>query len=103
MKTKVVRHVPRINLSYLKFKIFKFLKFFLVPSFCLTFRRFLLTEQEIIQYRILNIRYFTSFERPWQTDPGIWWCKASRICFAKFYYFATANKEVDERMSVNEQ
>ena len=28
MKTKVVQHVPRINLSYLKFQIFKFLKNF---------------------------------------------------------------------------
>ena len=46
MKTKVVKHVPRINLSHLNqkfqiFKNFKFLKFFLVPSFCLTFRHFL--------------------------------------------------------------
>ena len=55
MKTKVVQHVPRINLSYFKFQIFKFfqifnffqifkffqiLKFSLVPSFCLTFRHF---------------------------------------------------------------
>ena len=28
MKTKVVQHVPRINLSYLKFQIFKILKIF---------------------------------------------------------------------------
>ncbi len=44
MKTKVVQHAPRINLSYFKFQIFKFsnfFKFFLVPSFCLTFRHFL--------------------------------------------------------------
>ena len=27
MKTKVVQHVPRINLSYFKFKIFKFSNF----------------------------------------------------------------------------
>ena len=43
MKTKVVQHVPRINLSYFKFQNFKFsnfLKFSLVPSFCLTFRHF---------------------------------------------------------------
>ena len=50
MKTKLVQHVPRINLSHLNFlkfqifqifKFFKFLKIFLVPSFCLTFRHFL--------------------------------------------------------------
>ena len=44
MKTKVVQHVSRINLSYFKFQIFKFfqiLKKFLVPSSCLTFRHFL--------------------------------------------------------------
>ena len=48
MKTKVVQHAPRINLSHLNFykiqilnQISKFLKFFLVPSFCLTFRHFL--------------------------------------------------------------
>ena len=35
MKTKVVRHVPRII-----FSVFKFSKTFLVPSFCLTFRHF---------------------------------------------------------------
>ena len=48
MKTKVVQHVPRINLSYFKFQIFKFfqiLKFSLVPSFCLTFRHFFLLSQ----------------------------------------------------------
>ena len=28
MKTKVVQHVPRINLSYFKFQIFKFFKIF---------------------------------------------------------------------------
>ena len=33
MKTKVVQHVPRINLSYLKFQIFKFLKNFKFSNF----------------------------------------------------------------------
>ena len=28
MKTKVVQHVPRINLSYFKFQIFKFFQIF---------------------------------------------------------------------------
>ena len=60
MKTKVVQHVPRINLSHFKFwilnlnfQIFKFkffnfqifIIFFLVPSFCLTFRHFFLEVQ----------------------------------------------------------
>ena len=37
MKTKIVQHVSKINLSHFKFSNFQF---FLVPSFCLTFRRF---------------------------------------------------------------
>ena len=50
IKTKVVQHVARINLSYFKFfsnfkffQIFYFFQIFkcsLVPSFCLTFRHF---------------------------------------------------------------
>ena len=51
MKTKLVQHVPRINLSnfnfwnlILNFQIFKFL---LVPSFCLTFRHFLYWSSRI--------------------------------------------------------
>ena len=40
MKTKIVQHVSRINLSHFKFWIlnlnFQIFNFFLVPSFCLT-------------------------------------------------------------------
>ena len=44
MKIKVVQYVQRINLSHFNFEIlnlnFEIFKFFLVPSFCLTFRHF---------------------------------------------------------------
>ena len=33
MKTKVVQHVPRINLSYFKFQIFKFFQIFQISKF----------------------------------------------------------------------
>ena len=50
MKTKVVQHVPRIIFNVFKvfefssFQVFKFFKTFLVPSFCLTFRHFLVNK-----------------------------------------------------------
>ena len=40
MKTKVVQHVPRINLSYFKFQNFKFLKFFFKFSIFSNFQIF---------------------------------------------------------------
>ena len=48
MKTKVVQHVPRINLSYLKFQNFKFLKIFKFSNFQI-FKNFQIFNFSIFQ------------------------------------------------------
>ena len=88
MKTKVVQHVPRINLSYLKFQIFKFLKnfkfskifkfskFSLVPSFCLTFRHFFIYK--IVSFRATSM---TSTSRVIWTFPFSLVSSLNNFCF----------------------
>ena len=72
MKTKVVQHVPRINLGYFKFQMFKFFqifnffqifKFSLVPSFCLTFRHFLIAFSLTIPVFKCNLSEFSYLDK----------------------------------------
>ena len=75
MKTKVVQHVPRINLSYLKFQIFKFFKNFQFSNFwkfsnfqtfsgsqlLSDFQTFFLTKNEVFVQRMKLLVQISNF------------------------------------------
>ena len=79
MKTKVVQYVPRINLNNLKFQIFKnfqIFKFSLVPTFCLTFRHFLVLRPPGCKYLLLSL------------SPTV-------VCYNKHFSVAAESPEAD--------
>ena len=81
MKTKVVQHVPRINLSNLKFQIFKFLKISKFSNF-LWFPAFVWLS-DIFYYKISLLYYCNPDLTPYHIAP----CQIAEAGYGRSLYW----------------